>query len=68
MSPAVFDFDETFSFGKKKKRVCGSTRADFSITFLILVIVVGISIGRWDSKRKLENVNKIYLVAIVPIS
>lgn len=23
---------------------------------------------RWDSKRKLENVNKIYLVAIVPIS
>jgi len=36
MSPAVFDFDEIFSFGRKKKRVSGSTRADFPSLFLFL--------------------------------
>jgi len=63
------------SVEQKKKKKCGdSTRTDFDRTFHILVIIVDIyiyiSTEEWDSKRKknLQNVNKIYLVAIVPIS
>lgn len=38
------------------------------ITFLILRSVVDINDRQWESEKMLENVNKIYLVAIVPIS
>lgn len=54
---------------REKERVCDNlTRGKTWITFLILRSVVDINDRQWESEKMLENVNKIYLVAIVPIS
>lgn len=69
---AIFGFDVQFSsvggwVGEKEE--CAATRQELIFHHLSYSCNRSRYIDRrWDSRRKLKNVNKIYLVAIVPIS